>query len=77
MKICLYCCQFITLTSKRCITGQEIRKLLSIMNRYDLSPEEIIKIIGVTRRTFFRWLQNNGKNIKAQHFELLKIKGYC
>ena len=77
MNYCKKCGQCITIKSKRDLNDPYVHKLLTIMKRYDLTNNDLMKILRISKKTFHRWLRgDNLKPIKKSYFELLELKGY-
>ncbi len=57
------------------IKSDDSIKLKKIMEKYNLNHNELIRIIGISKRTLLRIL-NEGHTTKEIYWEILKFKGF-
>lgn len=76
MKICKCCGQVIKIKVHRELKNKDTLRFIKIMEKNNLSLNDIQNILGVSKRTLMRWLSLKDGKIKHIYFDMLLLKGY-
>lgn len=76
MRKCSECKRKLPIDQQPDFYHSSIIEVYKLKKKHKLTNIELIKLIGISKRTLYRWFNKNGskKKVKPEYIELLKLK---
>ncbi len=75
---CEFCNHSLPINMRPDIYHESVIKMYNIIKKNNLKIMDIISLLKISERTFYRWFDKKGhtRKIKSSHFEILMLHGY-